>query len=407
MRLSDGLRVGNVAGIQIRIDWSLLIIFWLITFTLAMGVFPGWHPDWSAALSWTTALGAAVLFFASVLIHELSHALVGRMHGVVIRRITLFMFGGMAQMENEPPTWRGELAMAIVGPLTSLVLGIGFLWLAAYISGPLDIDPDKPQETLAALAPLPTLLVWLGPVNIILAIFNLVPGFPMDGGRVLRAILWAITGNLRLATRHASRAGQGFAWLLMATGFAMLLGVRVPFLGGGFLSGLWLAMIGWFLNNAAVQSYRQLLIRESLANVAVTQLMQTQFTRVDPQMHVSTLVDDYLMPSGQRAFPVEQDGRFAGMVSLHDLRKRPRASWDRTTVGEIMTPASAIIAVAPRQDAMEALALLAQRNLNQLPVVEDGTLLGLVRREDVLRWLSVHGEPTLTEPLARGNRPGR
>lgn len=289
MRLPGGLRLGHVAGIEIVVDASLLIIFSLITFTLAVGVFPGWHPDWSAALSWATALAAAVLFFASVLIHELSHALVGRMHGIVIRRITLFMFGGMAQMENEPPTWRSEFAMAIVGPLASLALGFSFLWLAAIISDPLDIDPDKPQEALAALAPLPTLLVWLGPVNIILAIFNLVPGFPMDGGRVLRAILWAVTGNLRLATRRASQAGQGFAWLLMATGMVMLLGVRVPFLGGGFFGGLWLALIGWFLNNAAVMSYRQLLMRESLADVHVARLMQTRVTRVDPQMRVSTL----------------------------------------------------------------------------------------------------------------------
>ena len=407
MRLSGGLRIGHVAGIQIRVDWSLLIIFWLITFTLAVGVFPGWHPDWGAALSWTTALAAALLFFVSVLLHELSHALVGRAHGVVIRRITLFMFGGVAQMENEPPTWRGEFAMAIVGPLTSLALGIAFLWLAAILSGPLDIDPEKPQETLAALAPLPTLLVWLGPVNLMLAIFNLVPGFPMDGGRVLRAILWAITGDLLRATRHASRAGQGFAWLLMTIGLLMLLGVRLPFLGGGFLSGLWLALIGWFLNNAAIQSYRQLLIREALANVTVTRLMQTQFTRVGPQLSVSALVDEYLMPSGQRAFPVEQDGRFVGMVSLHDLRKRPRDSWNRTTVGEIMTPVSAIIAVAPGQGAMQALALLAQHDLNQLPVVENGMLLGLVRREDILRWLSVHGEPALAEPLSRTDRSHR
>ncbi len=217
MHISAGLRLGHIAGIEIAADWSLLIIFWLITFTLAVGLFPGWHPDLSAALSWASALAAAVLFFASVLTHALSHALVGRAHGIVIRRITLFMFGGMAQMENEPSTWRAEFAMAIVGPLASLALGFSFLGLAAIISAPLDVDPDKPQEALAALAPLPTLLVWLGPVNIILAIFNLVPGFPLDGGRVLRAILWAVTGNLRLATRRASQAGQGFAWLLMAT----------------------------------------------------------------------------------------------------------------------------------------------------------------------------------------------
>jgi len=392
MRASGGLHLGQVTGIEIVVDWSLLIIFWLITFTLAVGVFPGWHPDWSAALSWTTALAAALLFFASVLVHELSHALVGRAHGIVIRRITLFMFGGMAQMENEPPTWRSEFAMAIVGPLASLTLGIAFLGLAAIISGPLDIDPDKPQEALAALAPLPTLLVWLGPVNIILALFNLVPGFPLDGGRVLRAILWAVTGNLRLATRRASQAGQGFAWLLMASGFAMLLGLRVPLLGGGFLNGLWLALIGWFLNNAAVMSYRQLLMRESLADVPVARLMQTRFTRIDPQMRVSVLVDEHLMPSGQRSFPVEQDGHFLGMVCLSDLRKHERRVWEHTAVDEIMTPAAALVTVAPQHSSFEALALLASHNLNQLPVVEDGRLIGLIRREDILKWLSLRGE---------------
>jgi len=392
MHIAAGLRLGRIAGIEIAADWSLLIIFWLITFTLAVGVFPGWHPDWGAALSWATALAAALLFFASVLVHELSHALVGRAHGIVIRRITLFMFGGMAQMENEPSTWRAEFAMAIVGPLASLALGITFLGLAAIISAPLDVDPDKPQEALAALAPLPTLLAWLGPVNIILAIFNLVPGFPLDGGRVLRAILWAVTGNLRLATRRASQAGQGFAWLLMASGFVMLLGVRVPLLGGGFLNGLWLALIGWFLNNAAVMSYRQLLMRESLADVPVARLMQTRFTRIDPQMRVSTLVDEHVMPSGQRSFPVEQDGRFLGMVCLSDLRKRERRAWEHTTVGEIMTPVAALVTVAPRHGSFETLALLAGHDLNQLPVVEDGRLIGLIRREDILKWLSLHGE---------------
>lgn len=195
MRLTTGLRLGRIVDIEIVADWSLLIIFWLISFSLAAGVFPAWHPEWTAALAWGTALAAALLFFVSVLIHELSHALVGRLHGIVVRRITLFMFGGMAQMENEPPTWRAEFAMAIVGPLTSLALGVFFLWLTPFAGGPLDIDPDDPGATLAAL----------GPVNILLALFNLVPGFPLDGGRVLRALLWALTGSLRRATRYASR----------------------------------------------------------------------------------------------------------------------------------------------------------------------------------------------------------
>lgn len=402
MRLAGGLRLGSVAGIEVAVDWSLLIIFFLITFSLAAGVFPAWHPNWSMMLSWTTALAAAVLFFASVLAHELSHAIVGRANGVEIRRITLFMFGGMAHMENEPPSWRAELGMAIVGPLTSLALGFAFIWLAGLVSGPLDIDPDNPKETLAALGPIASLLLWLGPINILLGLFNLVPGFPLDGGRVLRAVMWGVTGNLHLATRWASRAGQGFAWLLMATGFVMILGMRVPFFGGGFVNGLWLAFIGWFLNNAALMSYRQLLVRESLDEVPVSRLMQTRFTRVDPQMRIATLVDKHLMASGQRAFPVEADGRFLGIISLRDLQKRERHTWESTSVSEIMTPAAAVVTVAPEQDAVEALSILGRRDLNQLPVVKNTELLGLLRREDILKWLSLHAGPGVTHTPHRG-----
>ena len=391
MRLSGGVRLGQIAGIEIAVDWSLLIIFGLLFSTLALGVFPQWHPQWGVAQSWLTALAAALLFFGSVLVHELAHALVGRTRGVVIRRITLFMFGGMAQMESEPPTWGAELAMAIVGPLTSLAIGVGCLWLMVSISGPLEIDPDAPQAVFARLGSFATLLAWLGPVNIMLGLFNLVPGFPLDGGRVLRAILWALTGDLQRATRAATRAGQGFALLLMATGVMMVLGLRVPVFGGGFVGGLWLTLIGWFLNNAAIMSYRQLLVRGSLEHVPVVRLMQTQFVRIEPHMPIRTLVDEQLMPSGQRTFPVERDSEFLGLVSLADLRKRPPKAWADTAVAEIMTPAANLISLTPRQDATEALALLAQTNLNQLPVVDDGKLVGFVRREDILKWVALHG----------------
>ncbi len=393
MRLPGGVRLGQVAGIEIVVDWSLLIIFSLIFSTLALGLFPQWHPDWGATQSWLTALAAALLFFGSVLAHELAHALVGRTRGVVIRRITLFMFGGLAQMENEPPSWGSELAMAIVGPLASLAIGVGCLWLMTAISGPLEIDPDNPQVVFARLGSFATLLAWLGPVNIMLGLFNLVPGFPMDGGRVLRAILWAITGDLQRATRAAARAGQGFAFLLMATGVMMVLGLRVPVLGGGLLGGLWLALIGWFLNNAAVMSYRQLVMRIALEQVTVRQLMITRLLRVDPQLRLTALVDDYLIPSGQRVFPVEQDDRLLGLVCMADLGKRPRDRWATTPVEEIMTPAAVLVTVAPTERADNALALLAQHHVNQLPVLENGAVVGLLRREDVLTWLAVHGEP--------------
>jgi Zn-dependent protease/CBS domain-containing protein len=388
-----GFRLGRIAGIEIFADWSVLIIFGIISLGLATGLFPAWHPEWSAATAWATALGAATLFLASLLVHELSHALVGRLGGIPVRRITLFMLGGMAHMEREPPTWRSELAMAAIGPVTSLALGILFLGLAALVAGPLDIDPENPREALAALSPLATLLLWLGPINILLALFNLVPGFPLDGGRVLRALLWGATGSLRLATRWASLGGQAFAWLLIGTGLLMLFGYRIPLLGGGPFGGLWLMFIGWFLNNAALVSYRQLLVKQTLEDVPVRRIMQTQLARIDPDVPVLRLAEENMMTSGQRVLPVERGGRFLGLVSLSDLQKSERRAWDRMTAAEIMTPLQRMSFVSPDTDAGEALEALARRNVNQLPVLEDGRLVGLLRREDVLKWLALHEAP--------------
>lgn len=390
MHATGGLRLGSISGIEIHADWSLLIIFVLISFSLATGLFLDWHPNWSTAIAWSTAFAAAVLFLASVLVHELSHAVVGRAHGVQIRRITLFMFGGVAQMENEPPSWRAELSMAIVGPLTSLALGFVFLGLVSLVNGPVRIDPGHLQRSLSALRPISSLLLWLGPINVVLGVFNLVPGFPLDGGRVLRAVMWGMTGDLHRATQWASRAGQLFAWLLMSAGIAMMLGLQIPLFGAGLVNGLWLAFIGWYLNNAALMSYRQLLIRESLEHVPVRRLMQTRFLRIDPQMRVGTLLNEHLMGSGQRAFPVEADGRLAGIVSLRDLQKCPRDAQERTPIAEIMTPAAQLETLAPDQDAMKALELIGRHDLNQIPVTQNGTVVGLIRREDILTWLSMH-----------------
>ncbi|MGD2074951.1 MAG: site-2 protease family protein [Gammaproteobacteria bacterium] len=405
--MRNGFRLGRIAGIEVQVDWSLLIIFFLITFSLAAGLFPAWHPDWSPGLSWLTALVAAVAFFASVLAHELSHALVGRSKGIEVRRITLFIFGGMAHMENEPRAWRAELWMAIVGPITSLVLGALFLALAGMTIDTAALDPEHPERIFATLAPLPTVLLWLGNINIILGLFNLVPGFPLDGGRVLRAVMWGITGNMRRATRWASLGGQFFAWLLIASGVAMMLGLQVPLFGTGFVPGLWLAFIGWFLNNAALVSYRQLLVRQALEDVPVTRLMQTDFSTVSPDTTVDGLIHHHLLGTEQRSFPVAEDGRLIGMVCLQDIRRIAREVWPQTTAREIMTPLDKLARVAPGDDAAAVLEVLARQQVNQLPVMEDGELRGLVRREDILRWLMVYGGEEverLAGPLAGDDR---
>jgi Zn-dependent protease len=393
--MRNGFRLGRLAGIAVHVDWSLAIVFWLITSSLALGLLPSWHPDWSALQDWATALAAALLFFASVLAHELSHAVVGRRSGQAVERITLFVFGGIAQMGGEPRNWRAELKMTIVGPATSLLIGIVSLALALGMAGSTPRDAEDIERWVAQLSPAATLLLWLGQINVILAIFNMVPGFPLDGGRVLRAVLWGVTGNLRQATRWASAGGQLFAWLLIGSGIAMIFGAELPIFGHGTISGLWLAFIGWFLNNAALMSYRQIVLQETLQHVPVGRLMETDVRGVPRDLTVLELVEKHLLPSAQRAFAV-LDGRLIGMVCLRDVQKIPRAEWGRTPVSAIMTPVERLAVTGPRDDAFEALATLGRAGVNQLPVVEDGELRGLLRREDVVKWLALYGE----QPIA-------
>lgn len=390
-RASRGsFRLARIAGIDVHVDWSLAIIFFLIVMSLAGGLFPAWHPDWNASLAFGVAIAAALLFFGSVLAHEMAHSLVGRAYGMPIRRITLFIFGGMAHLGEEPRDWKAEFWMAIVGPLTSLAIGAVCLGIAGLAAGSVAVAAQSPAELFATLRPLPTLLVWLGQVNIVLALFNLVPGFPLDGGRVLRAMIWGATGNLRRATRIASAAGQAFAWLLIAFGIAMILGARLPIFGTGLVNGMWLAFIGWFLNNAALMSYRQLLTREALDDVPVSRLMNTRFESVAPDLTVERLVEDYLLHSPQRAYPVVEGERLLGLVCQRDIDRLDVAFRAQTPVSAIMTPAHELSVVAPEEDAFDVLAILAERDLNQLPVVEGGRVLGLIRREDVLKWLALN-----------------
>jgi len=401
--MGHGIRLGRLFGIAIHLDWSLLIIFGLIVVSLGVGSFPYLHPDWTPATVWLTALVAAVLFFASVLAHELSHALVGRGYGIRVPRITLFIFGGLAQMENEPGHWRGELWMALAGPVTSLLLGAGFISLANLLIGPDGFDPAHPRESLARLSPLATLLMWLGPINIVLGLFNLVPGFPLDGGRVLRAVMWGATGDLRRATRWASRAGQAFAWLLIAAGVALILGAQLPVLGRGPVNGLWLAFIGWFLNSAALSSYQQLMVREALHDVPVSRLMRADAATVGPELPLSELVEHRLLGGSQRAYPVVAGGRLLGLVAMADVQRIERRRWPQVTVGAVMVPAAELVTVRPDDDAFEAMLALSRNGVHQLPVVAGDGYRGLLRRQDLLIWLSLYGDPSLVRDWNAGS----
>lgn len=281
--------------------------------------------------------------------------------------------------------------MALAGPLTSLAIGVICTALGYAVAGPIHASAHDPAEALSGLSPGATLLFWLGPVNIVLAIFNLVPGFPLDGGRVLRAILWGRTGNLRLATRWASRVGRLFAWLLMLCGIAMVFGLNVPFFGAGLGNGLWLILIGWFLHTAAAASYQQLVVQDSLRELPVERMTHTGVPSVSPETRVRVLVEEFFVRHEREICPVTREGRFLGIVDLRAVRRLGRERWDQVTAGEIMTPAEQVNSLSPDANCADALGAMNSAGLGQLPVVRDGELYGIVRRDDLLRWLYLYG----------------
>jgi Zn-dependent protease/CBS domain-containing protein len=387
-----GVRIGRIAGIEIAFDYSWLFIVVLLTWSLAAS-FTRWHPDWSPALSIGVALLAALLFFGSVLLHELAHSLVARRFGVPVRSIVLFLFGGVSNIEREPPSPKAEFLTAVVGPLTSIVLGVVLLALgsaATSTSSDYVLDPDA---RLVRLGPIATLLLWLGPINILVGVFNLIPGFPLDGGRILRSAIWRATGDLHVATRWASGVGQAIGWCLVFLGVAMVFGARVPFFGRGFIGGMWLAFIGWFLSAAAAQSWRRLLVHEVLEGVPVSRLMRPAPHAVGAGLDLETFVQEWLMRGDERAFPVVDEGmRLVGLVTLGDVRGVPRAAWPTTKVSDVMAVADKLVIASPREDLADALDKLARADVNQLPVMEGPQLVGMLTRADVARWIDLHAQ---------------
>jgi Zn-dependent protease/predicted transcriptional regulator len=379
-----GLRLGALLGIEIRLDSSLLIIFTLIVYLLGVNVFPAWHPDWPAATNWLTALVAGILFFASLLFHELAHALVARRFGIEVRRITLFLFGGLAEMEKEPGEPRAEFLIAIAGPLASLLLGLLFLVVGTRLAGAefSQIVTTDPEAALAGLSPLASMMMWLGPVNLVLALFNMVPGFPLDGGRVFRAAIWWLTGDLRKATRIATDSGRWCGWLLMILGFTQAL-------HGMLMQGLWLLLIGWFLSNAASASYKQLVIRDLLKGIAARDLMRSHFETVTAQLRVADFIDGYLLQSSQLLWPVLEDDQLIGLVSLEQVKDTPLQERSGMTVGQVMRTDLDAITLSADTDANRALLVLGTHN-SPLAVVEGKRVIGLLSQLDVMRWLHLH-----------------
>lgn len=396
--MRGALRIGRLFGIDIGVDWSWGFIFLLVTWNLTH-VFLRWHPAWTSGSSFALAVVAALLLFASVIAHELAHSLVAGAFGGRVREIRLFLFGGVANLDREPASPAAEFWTAIVGPVLSIALGLA-LTLGAALMHPVAVDTTNPWDTLAGLGPIGTLLFWLGPINILIGVFNLIPGFPLDGGRVLRAAIWRVTGDLHKATLASSLIGRGIGWTFVIMGIAMVFGARIPFFGRGPVSGIWLAFIGWFLSSAAERSYGALLEHDALEGVRVSTLMRRTGWAVPAQTRLPTLVNEWFMRSSDRAFPVIDDDRFVGLVCIGDVRKVPPDAWNEAFVTAIMTPREKLLVAAPGDDVPSALRKLAELDVDQLPVLEGERLVGMLTRGDVARWLELHlgGRPRLGAP---------
>jgi Zn-dependent protease len=377
--------LGKIFGITIAIDISWVLIFVLVLWNLGAGVFPALHPNWSSATSWAAGFVATFLFFGSVLAHELAHSLVARARKLPINKITLFVFGGVSNLEREPNSAGTEFLVAVVGPLTSIGLGVLSMITAYFISPTL--TGDSVQGVVAVMESLSvtaTLLLWLGQINIILGLFNLVPGFPLDGGRLLRATFWKATGNFTKATKMATAAGMFFAWLFICTGFAMILGITVPVFGTGVIGGIWLVLIGWFLRLAARANLERVLITEALGTTPVRSLLQTNARTVSPETSVALFVDSMLSDSDKNSVPVTKDQELVGLVRVDDATQTPRQSWETTNIEEIMIPKQELPKVTPDDAIAEILPELTKQNLSQVPVTEQEKFIGIISLRDIL-----------------------
>ncbi len=372
------IKLGRIFGIQIGLHYSWLIIAVLIVLSLS-SYFGQAHPDWSSGTIWAMAVLSALFFFIAIVIHELSHAWVARSKNLPVRSITLFALGGVAQIEKEAADGWTEFWMGIVGPITSAL--IGFLCLAiAYLLGWVPMsEADTPPVAM---------LVWLGYINIALAIFNMVPGFPMDGGRVLRGIIWMVTGNAAKATRIASVTGQ-----VLAVGFIMF-GLLIFFSGAG-MGGLWIAFIGWFLLNAARASYTQLEVTENLSGVKVGDLMSRDVPTVESRENLQTIVDDFLLKTGRRCLMVADGGELAGLITPHEIKPIERRLWPFKAAADVMLPVESLHTITSERLATEALEIIGREGVNQLPVVENGRLEGIIAREQIINYLFTRKELNL------------
>jgi Zn-dependent protease len=371
--LGKHITLFKLLGFPIRIDVSWVVIAALVTWSWATGVFPEQYEGLSERTYWLMGAGGAIGFFASILFHELSHSIVARMLGLKMNGITLFIFGGVAEMDDEPASAKVEFLMAVAGPISSIILG--FLLTALYIVG----------FRMQWPVPINGVVGYLGAMNIFLAIFNLVPAFPLDGGRILRAGLWSWRKNIRSATRTASRIGSGFGLALIFTGLYFILFEYQ-------LGGMWLCLIGMFLRFAAGRSYQQLLTRTALQGEPIGRFMEPEPIAVPPSMPIEDFVENYIYRYHFKMFPVVEDGRLVGCITMQKLKDIPRNDWSGLTVGDVSVQCTGENTISPYEDSLRALSKMNRSRVSRLMVVEGDRLVGIVSLKDMLKFLSLKVE---------------
>jgi len=365
------LKLGRILGIPVRIHYTLWLVFLLIAWSLAYGYMPRQYPGLDAVTYWAIGITSAFLLFVSVLVHELAHSYVAKKNGLPIARITLFFFGGVSEMREEPKDPRLEVRMAAAGPLTSFLIAAvsAVLW---YVN-----------LTLQGWVGLTATFQYAATINALLGAFNLVPAFPLDGGRVLRGTIWSRSGNLLKATTLASRIGEAFA-------FAMMLGGLVAIFFGDFVDGIWFLFLGWFLRSGAESSRTQTIISEALAGVRVGDVMTHEVLSVPPDMTVQQLVSDYFLVRTHGGYPVVQDGKLLGIVTLQCVRALPKDRWNDTTVAQIMVSCERTVKIGPDAAAADAMAKMARQRVGRLLVTAgDDRLLGILTNGDLMRSIQV------------------
>ena len=367
--MTDAVTLFRVGGIPVRVHASWLVIVGLLTWSLSVGYFPQVLPDLPAVAYWTKGLLATLLLFASVFLHELSHALVARRYGIPVSSITLHIFGGVSQLEREPDRPDVEFMVAVVGPLTSFAI--------AAVLGAAQKVLDPSPGVRATLG-------YLIAVNLSVGVFNLVPGFPLDGGRLLRSLLWKLKGSFQWATRVATGVGSGFALLLMGFGLFRVL-------GGEFVGGLWLVLIGMFLRQAAQGSYQQVVLRHALANLTVRQVMTRDVVPIGPELSVARVVDEFFWRHHVSTFPVLDGGRVLGILGLDRVKQLPRERWAETAVRDAMLPLSDALTTTPDTPLWEAFGKLTRNGVGRLAVLDRDRLVGYLSIRDVVHILAVTG----------------